>query len=106
MIVWDTNFFSTCPIYKIWFHIYLPNYLGYELPGPGIQAEWANSWLAPLFLSSEFMIHGTHGTKYRLNHDGENRVWAKSECEKLQQKNQAYMGNDHHDEDVSHIRSV
>jgi hypothetical protein len=32
-IVRDSNSISTCPIYKIWFHIYLLNYLGYGPPG-------------------------------------------------------------------------
>jgi hypothetical protein len=32
-------------------------------------------------------------------------VWAQSECEKLQQKNQTYAENDHHDEDVGCIQS-
>jgi hypothetical protein len=39
-----------------------------------------------------------------VNHDGENvdrpSVSAQSESETLQQKNQAYVRNDHHDEDV------
>jgi hypothetical protein len=39
-----------------------------------------------------------------VNHDGKNvnhpDDLAQNECETLQQKNQAYMGNDHHDEDV------
>jgi hypothetical protein len=30
-------------------------------------------------------------------------VWAQSECEKLQQRNQTYVKNDHHDEDVGRI---
>jgi hypothetical protein len=37
MIVQDSNSISTYHIYNIWFHIYLPNCLGYGLPGPGIQ---------------------------------------------------------------------
>jgi hypothetical protein len=39
-----------------------------------------------------------------VNHDGENvdrpDVSAQSECEPLQQGNQAYAGNNHHVEDV------
>jgi hypothetical protein len=38
--------------------------------------------------------------KWDVNHDGENG------CETLLQENQTYVGNDHHDEDVSHIQSV
>jgi hypothetical protein len=45
-----------------------------------------------------------------VNHDGKNvgrpDVLAQSECEPLQQGNQAYVANDHHDEDVDHIQSV
>jgi hypothetical protein len=45
-----------------------------------------------------------------VKHDGENvdrlGVSAQDECEKLQQKNQAYAGNDHYDEDVGRIQSV
>jgi hypothetical protein len=65
MIVWDSSSISTCHIYKIWFYIYLLNYLGDGPPGLGLSAEWADSWLAPLFLSSESMICDTHGTRYR-----------------------------------------
>jgi hypothetical protein len=45
-----------------------------------------------------------------MNHDWKNvhrlGVSAQGECDKLQQKNQAYAGNDHHDEDVGRIQSV
>jgi hypothetical protein len=45
-----------------------------------------------------------------VNHDRENvdhpSVSAQSGCRTLQQKNQAYARNDHHDEDVSHNQSV
>jgi hypothetical protein len=34
MIVQDSNSISTCPIYKIWFYIYLLNRLGYGPPIP------------------------------------------------------------------------
>jgi hypothetical protein len=48
--------------------------------------------------------------EWDVNHDGENvghpDVSAQSVCEPLQQENQAYAGNDHHDEDVGHIQSV
>jgi hypothetical protein len=45
-----------------------------------------------------------------VNHDGENvdrpSVWAQRESKTLQQENHAYVGNDHHDEDVGHNQSV
>jgi hypothetical protein len=45
-----------------------------------------------------------------VNHDGENvdcpSVSAQSECETLQQENEGYAGNDHHDEDVGHNQSI
>jgi hypothetical protein len=44
---------------------YLLNHLGNGPPGPGLQAEWADSWKTPLFLLSESSWHGTHGTKPR-----------------------------------------
>jgi hypothetical protein len=34
------------------------------------------------------------------------QVSAQNECETFQQENQAYAGNDHHDEDVGRIQSV
>jgi hypothetical protein len=40
-----------------------------------------------------------------VNHDGDNvdhpSVLAQSGCRTLQQENQAYTGNDYHDEDVA-----
>jgi hypothetical protein len=48
--------------------------------------------------------------KWDMNHDEENvdrpSVSAQSECETLQQKKQAYTGNNHHDEDVGSNQSV
>jgi hypothetical protein len=45
-----------------------------------------------------------------MNHNGENMdhpsVSAQSGCRTLQQENQVYVGNDHHDEDVSRNQSV
>jgi hypothetical protein len=63
-IVRDSNSISTCPIYKIQFYIFLLNCLGYGPPSLGLLAKWADSLLAPLFLSSESMIRGTNGTRY------------------------------------------
>jgi hypothetical protein len=48
--------------------------------------------------------------EWDVNHVGKNvdhpSVLAQSECRTLQQENQAYVGNDHHDEDVGHNQSV
>jgi hypothetical protein len=48
--------------------------------------------------------------EWDMNHDGESMgrpdVSAQSECVPLQQGNQAYAGNDHHDKDMSRIQSV
>jgi hypothetical protein len=45
-----------------------------------------------------------------VNHDGEymhhSSVLAQSECRTLLQENQAYAGNNHHDEDVGCIQRV
>jgi hypothetical protein len=47
-----------------------------------------------------------HLAQWDENHAGENvdrpSVWAQSECDTLQQENQAYTGNNHHDEDMGH----
>jgi hypothetical protein len=57
--------------------------------------------------SQSFALH--HLTQWDVNSDGENvdhpSVWAPSECT-FQQKNQTYVKNDHHDEDVGHNQSV
>jgi hypothetical protein len=42
---------------------YLLNCLSYVPLSPCPLAEWADSWLAPLFLSIESRRCGTHGTK-------------------------------------------
>jgi hypothetical protein len=60
-------------------------------------------------MSSQFFaLH--HLAEWDVNHDGKNvdrpNVLAQSECENLQQKNQIYTGNDHHDEDVGRNQSV
>jgi hypothetical protein len=51
-----------------------------------------------------------HLAKWDMNHDGEKvdrlGVLAQGECDILQQENQAYVGNDHHDEDVGRNQSV
>jgi hypothetical protein len=53
--------------------------------------------------SQFFVPH--HLAKWDVNHDGENvdctGVSTQIECETLQQENQTYLENDHHDEDVS-----
>jgi hypothetical protein len=45
-----------------------------------------------------------------MKHDGENMdrpsVMAQSEYETIHQENQAFTGDDHHDEDVCHNQSV
>jgi hypothetical protein len=45
-----------------------------------------------------------------MNHDGKNvdrlSGLAQSKCKTLQQKNHAYAGDDHHDENVGHNQSV
>jgi hypothetical protein len=65
MIVRDSNSISTCPIYKICFHIYLPNNPGYGPPGLGIQAEWADSWLA---LPVPFLrVHDVWYPRYQIS---------------------------------------
>jgi hypothetical protein len=51
-----------------------------------------------------------HLAEWDVSHDGKNvdylSVSAQSECETLQQKNWAYVRNDHHDEDMGHNQSV
>jgi hypothetical protein len=42
---------------------YLLNHLGSGPPSSGLQAKWADSWWAPLFLLSKSSRHGAHGTK-------------------------------------------
>jgi hypothetical protein len=58
--------------------------------------------------SQSFALH--HLAEWDMNHDGENMdhpsVSAQGECETLQQENQAYAGNDHHDEDVGHNQNI
>jgi hypothetical protein len=58
--------------------------------------------------SQSFAPH--HLSEWDVNHDGENvdrpSVSAQSECTTLQQENQAYVGNDHHDEDMGRNQSV
>jgi hypothetical protein len=58
--------------------------------------------------SQFFALH--HLAEWGMNHDRENMdrldVSAQSGCKTLQQKNQAYAGNDHHDEDVGHIQNI
>jgi hypothetical protein len=51
-----------------------------------------------------------HLAEWDVSHDGENMdhlsVSAQSECETLQQEKHAYVGNDHHDEDVGRNQNV
>jgi hypothetical protein len=60
-------------------------------------------------MSSQFLAPH-YLAQWDVNHDGGNvdrlDVWSQSECVKLLQENQAYAGNDHHDEDVGRIQGV
>jgi hypothetical protein len=68
---------------------------------------------SPLFQVSEINLRNlalNHLTKWDVNHDGENvdhpSISAQSLCETLQQENQVYAKNDHHDEDVGRNQRV
>jgi hypothetical protein len=52
-------------VYKIYLLNIFLNYLGNGPPGPALQAEWADSWRALVFLFFESSWRGTHDTKSR-----------------------------------------
>jgi hypothetical protein len=64
----------TSYVHRLYYDLYLPylqdsiynyllNCLGYGPPGPCPLPKCANSWQAPLFLSTESRRCGIHGTK-------------------------------------------